>query len=159
MKITKKKLVSEFKQQILVVVVIVWLKFSRNSNSQPEVDLAKPSIVVTNSVRGGGNSRKLPSNFDMKLHRELEETFPDMPSRVEHKKVQPKFYRSAWLKLYTTPIQTVHDKYKMLWREEIDAIAYFQGEGFYRERQDLKTHSNIFDTRESFLFVMHLRID
>lgn len=40
-------------------------------------------------------------------------------------------------------------------KEELDAINYFKGTGFYAKHQDLKTKPNIFDTRQTFLLKMH----
>jgi hypothetical protein len=39
--------------------------------------------------------------------------------------------------------------------EEKDAIAYFQGTGFYADCQRLEERFNVFDTRETFLLKMH----
>ena len=40
-------------------------------------------------------------------------------------------------------------------REEKDAIAYFQGTGFYSYCQKLEERVNVFDTREIFLLKRH----
>jgi hypothetical protein len=40
-------------------------------------------------------------------------------------------------------------------KEELDAIDYFQGRGFYIKHQDPKVKPNVFDTRQSFLLKMH----
>lgn len=36
-------------------------------------------------------------------------------------------------------------------KEELDAIDYFQGKGFYAKYQNPRTKPNIFETRQSFL--------
>ena len=43
------------------------------------------------------------------------------------------------------------DKEYYYTKEELDAISYFRGTGFYKKQQDPKVHPNIFDTRQSFL--------
>ena len=40
-------------------------------------------------------------------------------------------------------------------KEEVDAINYFHGKGFYAKTQDPNMKPNIFDTRQSFLMKMH----
>ena len=40
-------------------------------------------------------------------------------------------------------------------KEELDAISYFKGTGFYAKQQDPKMKPNIFDTRQTFLLKMH----
>lgn len=44
---------------------------------------------------------------------------------------------------------------KLFSPEEKDAIAYFQGTGFYVGCQKLEERPNVFDTRETFLLKMH----
>jgi len=40
-------------------------------------------------------------------------------------------------------------------REELDAMDYFHGTGFYKQYQHPKQKPNIFDTRQTFLIKMH----
>ena len=40
-------------------------------------------------------------------------------------------------------------------KEELDAMDYFNGTGFYQKEQDPKQKPNIFDTRQTFLLKMH----
>ena len=40
-------------------------------------------------------------------------------------------------------------------KDKLDAIAYFEGTGFYQKYQDPKLKPNIFDTRQTFLLKMH----
>ena len=44
---------------------------------------------------------------------------------------------------------------QVLSSQELDAIAYIEGTGFYVKQQDLRTKPNIFDTRETLLLKMH----
>lgn len=76
--------------------------FSLNNNSNFEFNLNDNSITIGNSLRGGGN-RKYPRNFDKNFHRILKKGFPDSEKRIEFKKSQLGFYKSARLKLYRTP--------------------------------------------------------
>ena len=39
-------------------------------------------------------------------------------------------------------------------KEELDAVSYFQGTGFYAKQQDPNLKPNIFDTRQTFLLKM-----
>ena len=44
---------------------------------------------------------------------------------------------------------------KFYTKEELDAMAYFQGNSIYVKYQDKREKYNIFDTRQSFLLKMH----
>lgn len=100
-------------------------------------------------------SRKNKKKFDLALHIKLEEKLPDWDGRVNYQKKQEKFYESAMKKqaelrrlrvgLRTTPYYT---------KEELDAISYFKGTGFYAKQQNPKMKPNIFDTRETLLLKM-----
>lgn len=54
-------------------------------------------------------------------------------------------------------VQEVNEVLETETKEELDAVAYFHGTGFYANEQDpLKNPKpSIFDTRQSFLFKMH----
>ena len=47
------------------------------------------------------------------------------------------------------------DRPSLYTKEELDAIDYFRGTGFYARQQDPKMKPNIYDTRQSFLLKMH----
>lgn len=47
------------------------------------------------------------------------------------------------------------DNSKLYTKEELDAMNYFHGTGFYKQQQDPNVKPNIFDTRQSFLFKMY----
>ena len=47
------------------------------------------------------------------------------------------------------------DHPKFYTKEELDAMNYFYGTGFYRQHQDPSVRPNIFDSRQSFLMKMH----
>lgn len=40
-------------------------------------------------------------------------------------------------------------------KEELDAVNYFHGTGFYKKYQDPAMKPNIFDARQTFLLKMH----
>jgi len=118
-------------------------------------------------AQGGGqgeNSNSFVSNvLDLKnkkrislsFHRRLEQHFPDCNERMAYQQRQEKFYESAMRKkreIKKLRIQEIPNLYS---KEELDAISYFQGTGFYIKHQNPKVKSNIFDTRQSFLLKMH----
>ena len=49
----------------------------------------------------------------------------------------------------------IKDNSKFYTKQELDAIYYFHGTGFYKKYQDPAMKPNIFDTRQTFLFKMH----
>lgn len=101
------------------------------------------------------NNRKNKKEFDERFHRKLEECFPDWQGRIDFQRKQEKFYKSAMKRqaaLRDTKMIDIRTRYT---KEELDAIAYFQGTGFYEKQQNPKTKPNIFDMRQSFLLKMH----
>ena len=146
------------KRIVMVFLFGILVGLSLNNNSNSEFNSNYNSITLVNSLRGGGN-RKYPKNFDKNFHRILRKGFPDYKRRIEFEKSQLEFYNSARYKLYRTPTMSMKDnmkdKMKLLSPQELDAINYFTGQGFYRSQQDFITKPNIFDTRESFLIKMH----
>ena len=107
------------------------------------------------SVRGGAfKFKKKPKNFDANFHRILRKGFPDWERRIEYEQRQRKLYESAQKKLKMSPIG-ISSSDKFFSPEEKDAIAYFQGRGFYADCQRLEERPNVFDTRETFLLKMH----
>lgn len=105
-------------------------------------------------LRGGG--RKIPKNFDRNFHRIMQQSFPDVPARVDYENTQRKLYNSAIRKLRMASSWDLNpDPKKILSEAEQNAMDYFNGTGFYKEQQSLRTPPNKFDTRESFLFKMH----
>ena len=105
---------------------------------------------------GGGQGENSNSNMlDLKnkkriylsFHRRLEQHFPDWNERMAYQQIQENFYESAMRKkreIKKLRIQKIPNFYT---KEELDAISYFQGTGFYLKHQDLKVKPNIFDTR------------
>lgn len=51
-------------------------------------------------------------------------------------------------------IRVLDDK-RFYSKEELDAINYFHGTGFYKKHQNPEVKPNIFDTRQTFLLKMH----
>ena len=93
--------------------------------------------------------------FDLVLHRKLEAHFPDWPQRMDYQKEQEKLYKSAMQKRREALKLRTKKNFNRT-KDEQDAIAYFQGTGFYAKHQDPQTKPNIFDTRQSFLLKMHV---
>lgn len=84
----------------------------------------------------------------------MEKHFPDCDKRVSYQKKQEEFYRSAMKKQTQLKRLRIQDKSTNYTKQELDAIAYFQGQGFYANEQDPKMKPNIYDTRQTFLFKM-----
>ena len=98
------------------------------------------------------NKRK---NFNLQFHHKLERHFPDWEGRMAYQKKQEEFYKLAMRKKSELKRSKVKENSTYYNKNELDAIDYFNGTGFYKKYQDSKTKSNIFDTRQSFLFKMH----
>ena len=113
--------------------------------------------IVVSVNRGGGS----PSESQEKIkitkgfHRRLEQHFPDWEGRMDYQKRQEKYYKLAMRKKMELKRTKLSDKEYYYTKEELDAISYFRGTGFYKKQQDPKVHPNIFDTRQSFLRKMH----
>ena len=48
----------------------------------------------------------------------------------------------------------IKENLKYYSKEELDAVDYFHGTGFYKKEQDRKMKPNIFDNRRSFILKM-----
>ena len=93
--------------------------------------------------------------IDLSFHRRLKQHFPDWNERMDYQKKQEKFYKLAMKRKKELKRLRVLDKKSYYTKEELDAMNYFQGTGFYITYQDPKVKPNIFDTRQSFLLKMH----
>jgi len=69
---------------------------------------------------------------------------------MDYQKKQEKFYKAAIRRKQETKRLRVLDKKSYYTKEELDAMNYFQGTGFYSKQQDPKVKLNIFDTRQYF---------
>ena len=85
----------------------------------------------------------------------MEKHFPDWDRRIAYQQRQEKFYKSAMRKKREIKRLWILETPSIYNKEELDAISYFQGTGFYSKQQDPKVKPNIFDTRQSFLVKMH----
>ena len=119
----------------------------------------RQSHVVIEQVRGGGREdypflgkRK---KFDLDFHHQLEQYFPDWKERIEYQKKQEEFYKSAIKKEREIKRLGLLNNKNWYTKEELDAMAYFNGTGFYQKEQDPSQKPNIFDTRQTFLLKMH----
>ena len=111
----------------------------------------KDSTAILQVLRGGSAK---PKNFDKNFHRILQKGFPDWEGRMEYEKKQRDIYNSAQNKLKISPLELSSSK-EFFSAEEKDAIAYFEGTGFYQYYQKIEKRPNIYDTRETFLLKMH----
>ena len=123
------------------------------------------SVLAINSG-GEGSKRKFGSfvvqtglgkrkKFNIVFHRRLEQHFPDWEERMNYQKKQEEFYKSVMRKQRELKRLRIKENSNLYTKEELDAIDYFQGTGFYQKYQDSKLKPNIFDTRQTFLFKMH----
>ena len=90
-----------------------------------------------------------------RFHHQLEQHSPDWDERMDYQKKQEKFYELAMKRKKELKILGRLDKKSYYTKEELDAMDYLQGTGFYAKHQDPKVKQNIFDTRQSFLLKMH----
>lgn len=117
------------------ILIVVIPSSNVNNNSMSNVIL----------LRGGG--RKIPKNFDRNFHRIMQQSFPDVPARVDYENTQRKLYNSAIRKLRMASSWDLNpDPKKILSEAEQNAMDYFYGTGFYKEQQSLRTPPNKFDT-------------
>ena len=82
-------------------------------------------------------------------------TFPDWPARMDYQKKQEEFYKSAIQKQIQLKRLRIQETSSVYTKEEVDAMNYFHGKGFYAKTQDSSMKPTIFDTRQSFLMKMH----
>ena len=128
------------------------------------------SHVVIEQVRGGSRdsekinllnkriSLRKRKNFNLTLHCRLEQHFPDWEERIAYQKKQEKFYKSGMRKKRELKRLRIKETPNFYTKEELNAIDYFHGTGFYANQQHPKVKPNIFDTRQSFLLKMHDRV-
>ena len=130
--------------------------------------VADPSEILVNSTSINSDlneivlvknptmsNRKNKKKFDLSFHRRLEKHFPDWDERMSYQKKQEKFYKSARMKQAELRRVRMIDQPSLYTKEELDAIDYVRGTGFYASQQDPKMKPNIYDTRQSFLLKMH----
>jgi len=147
-------------KSVIRLILISFLIYLWVSNPFPFVSFedinfnSQSQKIVT--IRGGakGYRSRKPKNFDANFHHILQKGFPDWERRIEYEQKQRKLYQSAQNKFKMSPLGISYPE-KLLSTEEKDAIAYFQGTGFYAYCQKLEERPNVFDTRETFLLKMH----
>jgi hypothetical protein len=74
---------------------------------------------------------------------------------MAYQKKQEEFYKLAMRKKRELRRLRIKENSKFYTKQELDAMDYFHGTGFYQKHQDPKVKPNIFDTRQTFLFKMH----
>ena len=139
-------------ESVIRLILISFLIYLWVSNPFPFVSFEDINLNSQSQLSAEG-SRK-PKNFDANFHRILQKGFPDWERRIEYEQRQRKLYESAQNKFKMSPLG-ISSPEQLLSTEEKDAIAYFQGTGFYAYCQKLEERPNIFDTRETFLLKMH----
>lgn len=129
-------------------------------NSIPNNTDITTVILASSREDGKGGETILASNkknkkkFDLELDQKLEKHFPDWDGRMNYQKKQEECYKAAMKKQKELRKLRIQDKPTNYTKQELDAIAYFQGQGFYANEQNQKTKPNIYDTRQTFLFKM-----
>lgn len=120
-----------------------------------------PPTVLLASSSGDGHEkavsligRKNKKKFNLAFHRQLKQHFPDWEGRMNYQKKQEKFYKSAMRKQTELKKLRIKDNQSVYSKEELDAMAYFHGTGFYANEQNPSMNPNptIYDTRQTFLF-------
>lgn len=76
---------------------------------------------------------------------------------MDYQKKQEELYKSAMWKQNALQKRRITDNQSTYSKEELDAVAYFHGAGFYTNQQDpSKTPDvTIYNTRQTFLFKMY----
>lgn len=131
-------------------------EFDHSSRDQTSGDLQ--TIISTSGGASNGSAQtdlRKRKNFDWEYHRKMEKSFPDWEKRMDYQKKQEKFYTMAQKKQIELARLKLLDHPKYYTKEELDAMNYFHGTGFYETVQDSSQKPNIFDTRQSFLLKMH----
>lgn len=147
---------------IFVYATFTILDVKGNQISASPIETSSQILAAETIARGGSNGKPFLQNklrkktkFNIVLHRRLEKHFPDFPSRVNYQKRQEQFYKSALKKKRQIERLKLIEKDSYYTSQELDAMAYFYGTGFYKNEQDSKQKPNIFDTRQTFLKKMH----
>lgn len=124
-------------------------------SQQSQSVIAKNIWSVSSIGRGGVIGIGKIENFDLAFHHRLEQHFPDWEERMDYQKKQDEFYKSAMGRRKEIKRLGILDNTCYYTKEELDAIDYFQGSGFYTKQQDPKVKPNVFGTRQSLLLKMH----
>lgn len=136
-----------FSEFWLLILILFTAVVSLQTNEALDLKICQPELISKQlSVRGG---------FDKDLHKKLQQHFPDWEDRMLYQERQSKFYKSAYLKQKELERVRIRPTSKTYSKQELDALDYFNGCGFYKRQQDYKQPPNIFDSRESFLLKMH----
>ena len=124
-----------------------------NSYTPIESSSINPQII---SLRGG--DRKSLRKRDIGREILYNRLFPDWPDRVEYQKEREKYYKSGLAKINQQKKYVYNSDYrrslKLLTDQEIDALDYYSGKGFYKQHQNEEALPNIYDSRKSLLLKM-----
>jgi len=74
---------------------------------------------------------------------------------MDYQKKQEEFYKSVMERKREIKRLRLLDNKDWYSKEELDAMDYFNGIGFYQKEQDSTQKPNIFDIRQTFLLKMH----
>ena len=122
-----------------------------------QLEKNNPTLLVRNPQNNSMETITNKRKFDLTFHRKLEKHFPDWEDRMNFQKKQENFYKSAMKKQAELRRTRMIDMSNRYTKEELDAVSYFQGTGFYAKQQDPSENPKpcIYDTRQTFLIKMH----
>lgn len=146
-------LLTRFRDQKAAVFLMAIFIF--NSLVTDPSEILVNSTSINSDLNEIKNSSIIIRKNKKKFQRKLEKHFPDWDERMNYQKKQENFYKSAMKKQAELRRIKVMDKRNRYTKEELDAIDYFRGTGFYARQQDPKMKPNIYDTRQSLLLKMH----
>jgi hypothetical protein len=137
--------------------------FSQSQRTQTLTLIERNTASVLAINSGGGQSGSFVlqtglgkrKKFNIVFHRRLEQYFPDWKERMDYQKKQEEYYKLAMKRRKELKTLRLLDKKYYYTKEELDAMDYFHGTGFYQQYQDPEFKPNIFDTRQTFLLKMH----
>ena len=134
------------------VILSTFVDTHDNLTFNPSFSSVQPVVILNGGAqnRSSENIPSVPPALEQTINRHemLRKHFPDWYGRINYKKKQKKFYRSALARIAEAKRTRVKLK---LTRQEQDTFDYFNGKNFYKYHQSLNTPPNIFDTRSSFL--------
>ena len=93
--------------------------------------------------------------FKIVFHRRLEQHFSDWEERMNYQEKQEEFYKSVMRKQREFKRLRIKENSNLYTKEELDLINYFNGTSSSKKYQAPGMKTNIFDTRQTFLFKMH----
>lgn len=160
---------------LFVIISNLVLPLPKNNSPITKTKVLTQKPIVSEKVlgnaalelsRGGGEGglnlesyqfSEKTQKFEFLVTGKLWTVFPDWTNRMNYEEEQKKVYKKAMQKqkeihkLFPIPMK---NSSKFYTTQELNAINYFNGQGFYAKHQDPSMPPNIYDTRTSFLIKM-----